>query len=1472
MKTRIAAARRRWAPIPIVLTLVLVCLPVPALEPRPAKTPLQEKQFFRDDLSISTSNVRIDVSAMRANAGDVVVQRFLDEHGTDFHFFMDPRSGALSNLIGAVPMIPDSGPDAGPDFRVVGELVKGFVVEYADLIGIDVSQLGPTRARPVGTHLWQISIPQEVNGIPVRHGRLAATINHGNLVLLGTETWGDVEVDTRPAIGAERALDLGFDHVEGRDPADKLWKKPELEIVPYAPEEHQSGDAFAGPVGRGYAHRLVWSFGFHRPPDVERWEVLVDGHTGEVISFEDTNHYATEPMVGGIYPLTSTEICPTDETCGTMESGYPMPFADTGQAPPDDFTNSAGLYNYTEGTATTTLDGIFVRVNDNCGAISESTTEGPLDLGGVNGEHDCTSSGTSAGDTAASRSCFYELNKLIEMAKGWLPGNTWLQSQLPANVNITDTCNAFYDYSSVNFFKSGGGCRNTGEIAAVFDHEWGHGMDDNDAAGSMSSSSEAYADVAAIYRLQASCVGYGFWHTYDRGCGMTADGTGFNANESQTGTHCNLDCSGVRDADWGKHEDGIPDTPQNFLCVHCDSGPGPCGKQVHCSAAPSRQAAWDFVARDLQAPPFNYDRSTAFIVGNKVFYQGSGNIGAWHACTCPDSSNGCGAANAYMQWLAADDDNGNLNDGTPHMTALYAAFSRHNIACDIPAPVNGGCEGAPSVAPTLSVEIGSNQLGLEWDAVPGAVEYRVLRTEGHAGCDFGKALIATVSGASYADPNVANGRPYSYVIQAVGSSDACFGPASNCETATPLPCAGSIHLDGTVYNCSETLGITLIDADLVLAGTYDVAIRSETEPTPEIVTLFESPPASGNFFGTFLTTDGPVVNGDGMLSVADGDTVTVTYLDSSFCGTPNVTVERSAPVDCIAPLIFDVDATNLTGHSADITWQTNEPADSAVTYDDVSPPVANTTTDPNAVTGHLVHLAGLAECSSYYFSVQSTDLASNTAADDDGGAYYTFETGKNVNPTYPTLDVNITHTYDGDLEISLIGPDDTTVMLSDNRGGSGNDFIDTVFDDEAVDPISSGSAPFTGGFRPDQALSTFDGTLAEGTWILRVEDKAGADVGNIESWSIEFTYPAQACGPHLGYHSYALSDACNGMGMGGGNGVVEAGEDVALPVMLKNNGTDLTTGIMARLTSATPGVTVTRAMASYPDLAAGEFAGSVSAPFEFTVDVGVPCGTTLEFTVEAMANEGDWTDEFTIDVGTPGVGMAGYDSEDVPYPITDNNTLTSTLAVTDVALVTDVDVGLTLTHTYDGDLDIFLIGPEGTRIELSTDNGGTGENFTDTLFDDEAATSITEGSAPFGGPHRPEGLLDALDGIPAAGTWTLEITDDAGSDTGELVAWSLVLTTESEPQCNNCWVAAPGPVTRLAWAPGSTTEMEWPPVPGARFYNVYEGDRADLPFLLDETVDSCLRGTTMIETTGDDGCSGVRFGQVVPRPGWNRGR
>ena len=116
----------------------------------------------------------------------------------------------------------------------------------------------------------------------------------------------------------------------------------------------------------------------------------------------------------------------------------------------------------------------------------------------------------------------------------------------------------------------------------------------------------------------------------------------------------------------------------------------------------------------------------------------------------------------------------------------------------------------------------------------------------------------------------------------------------------------------------------------------------------------------------------------------------------------------------------------------------------------------------------------------------------------------------------------------------------------------------------------------------------------------------------------------------------------------------------------------------------------------------------------------------------------------------------------------------------------DVNVEIDIQHNADRDLDIFLIGPNGTRVELSTDNGGTGNDFTDTILDDEAAQTLQSGNPPFTGTFKPEGSLAALDGIPAAGTWKLEVTDDAANNVGNLLGWRLDLTVTVPPVCNVC--------------------------------------------------------------------------------------
>ena len=85
-----------------------------------------------------------------------------------------------------------------------------------------------------------------------------------------------------------------------------------------------------------------------------------------------------------------------------------------------------------------------------------------------------------------------------------------------------------------------------------------------------------------------------------------------------------------------------------------------------------------------------------------------------------------------------------------------------------------------------------------------------------------------------------------------------------------------------------------------------------------------------------------------------------------------------------------------------------------------------------------------------------------------------------------------------------------------------------------------------------------------------------------------------------------------------------------------------------------------------------------------------------------------------------------------------------------------------------------------SRIQLFANVGGSGDNFSGVIFDDEAAIAITSGAVPFRGRFKPQGSLSAFDGKNAAGTWTLEITDDT-RQTGTLNNWSLSFSRAVAP-------------------------------------------------------------------------------------------
>jgi subtilisin-like proprotein convertase family protein len=155
----------------------------------------------------------------------------------------------------------------------------------------------------------------------------------------------------------------------------------------------------------------------------------------------------------------------------------------------------------------------------------------------------------------------------------------------------------------------------------------------------------------------------------------------------------------------------------------------------------------------------------------------------------------------------------------------------------------------------------------------------------------------------------------------------------------------------------------------------------------------------------------------------------------------------------------------------------------------------------------------------------------------------------------------------------------------------------------------------------------------------------------------------------------------------------------------------------------------------------------------------------------------------------------------LPIPAELNNSkgwmADAVINIPDHITVSDLDVGITLTHTSAFDLQIFLQSPFEKKICLNMYDPFyeffIGENYTNTIFDDEALFSIKEADAPFTGRFRPVEpyQLSKFDGENAYGYWHLQIYDAWEWDTGAFNRFELMITT-----------AAPEPATAILLAIG----------------------------------------------------------------------
>ena len=203
------------------------------------------------------------------------------------------------------------------------------------------------------------------------------------------------------------------------------------------------------------------------------------------------------------------------------------------------------------------------------------------------------------------------------------PEMSFLQAQLPVLVNEPDPqgCNAFWDGSATNFLLEHGGCNNTARVADVVYHEFGH----------------AFHQSSIIFGVGALDAALGEGTGDIMSASVTHDphlAPGFYLNNDTPLRAMETGRVWPDDIGWDPHETGL-----------IWAG-----------------AMWDlrtFLVEDL-------GEAAGHALTDQLFYQA-----IRRASSIPTT---------YAEVLAADDDDGDLENGTPHICSINRAFLAHGLA------------------------------------------------------------------------------------------------------------------------------------------------------------------------------------------------------------------------------------------------------------------------------------------------------------------------------------------------------------------------------------------------------------------------------------------------------------------------------------------------------------------------------------------------------------------------------------------------------------------------------------------------------------------------------------------------------------------------------------------------------------------------------------------------------------------------
>lgn len=354
------------------------------------------------------------------------------------------------------------------------------------------------------------------------------------------------------------------------------------------------------------------------------WDVFVDAGTGEPVARRQTLLFETAQLALGGW-ARSPSYGPRVEYAADRVSIDIGESQASGEAAPD------GSFSFDGDSAsgTATLSGSHVRV------VSDEGAEASFTFDASAGAQLVWASDVETID--AQLNAYAHADEVNAYARTFAPDLPFLDERVQVTVNIEDVCNAFSDGRTINFYKAGSGCENTGRIADVVYHEYGHSLH-----------CQSY-----LFSYEGDCIPDG---AVSEGISdyLAATMTG----DPRMGRGFFMDETPLRDID-----------PQGQENVWPTDAMG----EVHYDGLIIAGALWD-LRTGLRA---SLGEEEGIARADWLMYEG-----IRRASSMPEM---------YAEVLFADDDDGDLANGTPNECAINEAFARHGLR-----PLSGAVK-APTV-------------------------------------------------------------------------------------------------------------------------------------------------------------------------------------------------------------------------------------------------------------------------------------------------------------------------------------------------------------------------------------------------------------------------------------------------------------------------------------------------------------------------------------------------------------------------------------------------------------------------------------------------------------------------------------------------------------------------------------------------------------------------------------------------------